>query len=185
VNARSLGNRTIVSPAAGAASSGEQCVLNAEPFRRIIALERKRSERSRKPFVLLLLDMGERLASEKNGKTLEKILSVLSQCSRETDFTGWYADDSVIGVVFTEIAIEDSGSIPNTLIARVTAKLRRDLPPDQFNQLSISFHVFPEDWKQDDDTRPSNPTLYPDLSHRDNTRRSLRVLPLYFSLPFF
>lgn len=34
-------------------------VLSEEAFRRMIALERKRSERSQRPFVLLLIDTGQ------------------------------------------------------------------------------------------------------------------------------
>ncbi|MGA2950495.1 MAG: sugar transferase, partial [Candidatus Sulfotelmatobacter sp.] len=126
--------------------------------------------------MLLLLDMGEQLSSEKNGETLGKILSALSLSSRETDFTGWYANDCVIGVLFTEIAIGDSSSIPSTIIARVTGTLRINLTSEQFKELSISFHVFPEDWDHEGDQRPSNPTLYPDLSQREDARKLFRVM---------
>ncbi|MGA9510559.1 MAG: hypothetical protein WBV55_18205, partial [Candidatus Sulfotelmatobacter sp.] len=77
VHARRSGMKGVtVSALSEAASSGERVVLNPEAFRRMIALERKRSERSRKPFILLLLDMGDR-PSEKSGKILGKISSVL------------------------------------------------------------------------------------------------------------
>jgi len=175
VNSR-RGNGATLSPSSEASSLGDRGILNAEVFRRMLALERKRSERSRKPFVLLLLDMGERLASEKSGKILRKVLSALSLSTRETDISGWYAEDCVVGVVFTEIATEDGTSIPSTIIARVTETLRDNLAPDQFNQLNISFHVFPEDWDYDDDQRPSNLTLYPDLSQREDSRKLFRVI---------
>ena len=176
MKARRSSNGITLSPISGASSSGDPDILNAESFRRMIALERKRSERSRKPFMLLLLDMGEQLSSEKNGETLGKILSALSLSSRETDFTGWYANDCVIGVLFTEIAIGDSSSIPSTIIARVTGTLRINLTSEQFKELSISFHVFPEDWDHEGDQRPSNPTLYPDLSQREDARKLFRVM---------
>ena len=176
MKARRSSNGITLSPISGASSSGDPDILNAESFRRMIALERKRSERSRKPFMLLLLDMGEQLSSEKNGETLGKILSALSLSSRETDFTGWYANDCVIGVLFTEIAIGDSSSIPSTIIARVTGTLRKNLTSEQFKELSISFHVFPEDWDHEGDQRPSNPTLYPDLSQREDARKLFRVM---------
>ena len=60
-------------------------VLNPESFHRIIALERKRTERSRKPFLLVLLD-----STPRNGKLLGEILPLLSASTRETDVTGWY-----------------------------------------------------------------------------------------------
>ena len=68
----------------------ERGVLNEGAFHRMISLERKRTERSRKPFLLMLLDMGNGLQSDKNGKALDKILSALSLSTRETDVTGWY-----------------------------------------------------------------------------------------------
>ncbi|MGD0987966.1 MAG: sugar transferase [Candidatus Sulfotelmatobacter sp.] len=163
-------------PLPEASSPREYCILNAEAFRRTIALERKRSERSRKPFMLLLLDMGEHLSSDKNGKALDKILGALSLSTRETDITGWYADGCVIGVVFTEIGTDGTNSVPSTIISRVTDTLRGSLMWEQFNQLNISFHVFPEDWDYDASERPSNPTLYPDLSQRDRARKFFVVL---------
>ena len=38
--------------------SWDRCVLDEESFHRAIALERRRTERSRKPFLLMLLDIG-------------------------------------------------------------------------------------------------------------------------------
>jgi len=141
----------------------------------MIILERKRSERSRKRFMLLLLDMGDR-PSEKNGKILGKILSVLSVSTRDTDVTGWYANECVVGVMFTEIGIDDSSAVPGTLLARVTETLRSNLTFEQFNGVSISFHVFPEDWDHEGGQRPSNPTLYPDISQREHTRKLFRMM---------
>ena len=192
---RSSNNGITLSALSEASSSGDRVVLNPEAFRRMIALERKRSERSRKPFILLLLDMGDR-PSDKNGKLLGEISSVLSGSTRDTDVIGWYANGSVVGVMFTEISAEDSASIPSTVIARVTDTLRSNLTLEQFNRLRISFHVFPEDWDHDDHERSSNPTLYPDLSQRDHSRRPFRaikrmmdvvgsLLALVFFLPVF
>jgi lipopolysaccharide/colanic/teichoic acid biosynthesis glycosyltransferase len=175
VNSRRSNGKTL-SPLSEASALGDRGILNAEVFRRMLALERKRSERSRKPFMLLLLDMGEHRLAEKNGKTLAKVLSALSLSTRETDIIGWYAQACVIGVVFTEIATEDVNSAPSTIIPRVTETLRSNLASEQFNQLNISFHVFPEDWDHDGDQRPRNSTLYPDLSQREDARKVFRVM---------
>ena len=173
---RRSSNGKTLNPIAGASFSGKSDILNAESFRRMIALERKRSERSRKPFMLLLLDMGGRLPSETSGRTLAKVLPALSLSTRETDIIGWYAQDFVVGVLFTEIAAEDGTSLPNSIVTRVTGTLRNNLNAEQFNLLNLSFHVFPEDWDHDNDQRPSNPTLYPDLSQREDDRKSFRVM---------
>ena len=42
-------------------TADDRIVLNGDSFQRMLALERKRSERSRKPFLLMLVDLGERL----------------------------------------------------------------------------------------------------------------------------
>ena len=117
--------------------------------------------------------MGDR-PSDKNGKILGKISSVLSASTRDTDVTGWYANDCVVGVMFTEIAAEDSASIPGTIIARVTDTLRSNLALEQFNRVRISFHVFPEQWDHEDHSGSSNPDA---LSGSVAARRWQEIIP--------
>ena len=161
-------------PPIDAVAAGERRVLSEESFRKMISLERKRSERSRKPFLLMLLDMGEPLPSEKSGRTLGKILSALSAATRETDVTGWYKDNCVVGVMFTEIADNGQASVVGKMSSRVSETLVGHLKLEEFNQVRISFHVFPEEWSQVE-KRVSDPTLYPDLSDCANAKRFLRV----------
>ena len=149
----------------------DRVVLNGESFQRMLALERKRSERSRKPFLLMLVDLGERLPSTSNGKAMDSIVSALSLATRATDVIGWYKDDTVIGILFTEIVIEDRSTIMGTMMTRISSMLGRALSPEQLSQVSISLHLFPEEWDFDIRHRPSNPTLYPDLSRLENRRK--------------
>jgi lipopolysaccharide/colanic/teichoic acid biosynthesis glycosyltransferase len=160
----------------------DRSVLDEESFHRTISLERKRTERSRKPFLLMLLDLGHCLPSDKDGKILGKVMAALSLSTRETDVTGWYASRSVVGVMFTEISIDSKGSILSTMMTRVSETLRSNLSLDQFNRISISFHLFPEDWDHDIPERPSNPMLYPDLSRRDNSKKLYCVLKRFMDV---
>jgi exopolysaccharide biosynthesis polyprenyl glycosylphosphotransferase len=148
-------------------------ILPQEAFHKMITLERKRTERSRKPFLLMLLDTGSDLPSDRNSRLLVDVLNALSASTRETDATGWYATDAVVGVMYTEIATCDRSSIVATMLARVSNSLRENLGLEDFHRVKISFHLFPEDWDHDDPCRPSNPTLYPDLSDRDDSRKHL------------
>jgi lipopolysaccharide/colanic/teichoic acid biosynthesis glycosyltransferase len=159
--------------AASPKSDGTRAILSEETFRKMISLERKRTERSRKPFLLMLLDMGESLPSQESEKTLGKILSTLSLLTRETDVTGWYKDNCVVGVMFTEIPDKGQASVLGTMFSRVSEALRDNLKLEQFNQVSISFHVFPEEWDQEFRKRLNDPILYPDLSERANSNRLL------------
>ena len=152
-------------------TADDRIVLNGDSFQRMLALERKRSERSRKPFLLMLVDLGERLPSASNGKTSNDIVSALSLATRVTDVIGWYKDNSVVGILFTEVVIEDRSTIMGTMMTRISTMLGKALSPEQLNQVSISLHLFPEEWDFDIRHRPSNPTLYPDLSKLESRRK--------------
>ncbi len=160
--------------ASNSGSTGDRGILNEETFLRMISLERRRTERSRKPFLLMLLDMGDHLPSGATAKILSKIVAGLSGSTRETDVAGWYKSNCVVGVMFTEIGLDDRDSIISTMIERLGTALRTDLTPEQFDQVSLSFHVYPEEWGNDHEAppkRPSNPALYPDLSRQADTKR--------------
>ncbi len=155
-------------------SSREFNILDEQSFRQMIAVERKRTERSRQPFLLMLLDAGNCLPSNANGNVLGQVLSALALSTRDTDVTGWYTTSSVVGVMFTEISTEERSSIVSTVMSRVSETLKNSLPPQSFSQLGISLHVFPEDWNQD--TSQGNPTLYPDLLHRNASQSAARTI---------
>jgi lipopolysaccharide/colanic/teichoic acid biosynthesis glycosyltransferase len=156
--------------------AGERILLGEDSFHRMISLERKRTERSRKPFLLILLDVGLALPEGSEGKPMASILSALALMTRETDVTGWYKDESILGVMFTELGAEEPTSIVETILNRVSEILRNYLSEEQFARVSLTFHLFPEEWDHELPQRPSNPTLYPDLSRRDDSRKLFRVL---------
>jgi lipopolysaccharide/colanic/teichoic acid biosynthesis glycosyltransferase len=147
-------------------------VLTEESFHRIISLERKRSERSQRPFVLLLIDTARNQLADKQGLILLDMLASLQGATRETDVMGWYKSDSVVGVMFTEIVL-DNNAVLSTILSRMGEVLRGQLDTEQFSRIKFSFHVFPDDWDShgQDTDRPSNPTLYPDLAKREKSHR--------------
>jgi lipopolysaccharide/colanic/teichoic acid biosynthesis glycosyltransferase len=171
VNVRSGGIANLDTLSAEVVPVEERGILNEGAFHKMISLERKRTERSRKPFLLMLLDMGNGLRSDNNNKALDKILLALSLSTRETDVTGWYKNNSVVGVMFTEFGAEERNTILSTMMTRVSETLRNNLNSQQFGLISISFHLFPEEWNHDIPERPSNPTLYPDLARRDSAKK--------------
>jgi lipopolysaccharide/colanic/teichoic acid biosynthesis glycosyltransferase len=147
-------------------------ILSEEAFRRMISIERKRSERSQRPFVLLLIDTVRSQSGDKQARVLLDMLSALQGATRETDITGWYTTNSVAGVMFTEIVLDnDNKEVLSTILSRIGALLREKLDTDQFSRVKFSFHVFPDDWNSRDPERPSNPTLYPDLEKRQESNR--------------
>jgi lipopolysaccharide/colanic/teichoic acid biosynthesis glycosyltransferase len=148
----------------------DECVVLDEPsFQRMVALERRRTERSRKPVLLMLLDVGNCLLFDESGAVLSRIQSALSLTTRDTDLTGWYKTQSVMGVMFTEINPDDDEENFVTMMNRVNQTLRNNLSQEIFSRVGISVHVFPEDWEHA--TLPGHPALYPDLANREKTHR--------------
>lgn len=172
---RSLANLGDGPFAREAESNQEREILNQKAFHRVISVERLRTERSRKPFMLMLLDMGDHLPSDVVGKNLSRLVNALSSSTRETDVAGWYETDRIIGVMFIEICAEDRQTIVSTMTSRVAEILRDHLNLEQFSRVSFSFHVFPEEWDQNS-RKPSNPVFYPDSSKQAEKRRASGAL---------
>jgi hypothetical protein len=91
------------------------------------------------------MDTGRTKPTEKNGRILLDILSALQSATRETDVMGWYEANAAVGVMFTEITLENN-LILSTLLGRISDVLRGRLTSEQFNQIKFSFHLFPEEW---------------------------------------
>ena len=154
----------------------ERTALGEEAFRQMVVIERKRTERSGKPFLLMLLSAGGQRESNGAGVALNRMLTLLLSSTRQTDVIGWYKEQATIGVVFTGFSSEDKNHILSIILNKVSSTLRNRLSSAQFSQVSVSFHFYPDDWDHEIPGRPSNPVLYPDLLTRDNVRRSLLTL---------
>ncbi len=136
-------------------------------FMRLLHVERKRTERSQRRFVLMLLDPGRLLKTgnrENKDRVVEKVLQALSQSTRDTDITGWYKDGSVIGVIFTEVGGDEETVVVKALATKVSDVLYRTLTVGQVNEIKLSFHVFPEDWDDDGPSGPANSSLHVELA---------------------
>lgn len=149
--------------------------LNEESFRRVIAIERKRTERSKAPFVLMLLEIANQSAG-RAAAAQESVMSVLLATSRDTDVVGWYKSNTTIGALFTGLGGGDKSSILMTILSRATKTLRDELTFEQFNLINISLHYYPDDWDENGPGRPSNPALYPDLSTLASGKQPLLAL---------
>lgn len=171
-------------------------VLHEEAFRRMIAIERKRAERTNEPFLLILVEGLHRPGPNSDGKALDNLMTALLPTTRETDVVGWYKEHHTIGVLFTGLASDSKSTTPGTLLSRVSSILRDELTFEQFSEIRISLHFFPDDWSHDGPGGPSNPLLYPDLQETSKSKRAmlsikramdivLSVLLLILCLPLF
>lgn len=119
--------------------------LSQDAFHRMIGIEERRAERSCKCFLLMLVGVNElALNSRESLAVNRKMLSALSPVTRETDVIGWYEENSVAGLLFTEVATEDVDSVTAAILKRVSKTLKAHLTPREFADISLSFHLLPE-----------------------------------------
>lgn len=145
-------------------------MLSENLFRKLLCLERKRTERSGRRFVLMLVDFTS-LPQADRLRVTPKLVSAVWQATRDTDLKGWYKDRSVIGVIFTEIGSGEGKSIVHSLSTKLTDSLFDSLSVPDINAMQVSFHIFPEDWSGDGPDHPVTSTLHMDLSSELNRRR--------------
>ncbi len=161
-----------VSPVIGFSTSE---LIAQESFMKTLHLEQKRTERSRRRFVLMLLASRSLLMARGKRGPFEKVLCALSHSTRETDAKGWYRDGSVVGVIFTEIAPAEGRSVANALLTKISAALSDTLSSEEIKQISLSCHIFPEDWHEQGPGSAAASTPYPDLL-RDSDPKRLAML---------
>ena len=150
-------------------------ILDQEPFLRMLYLERKRTERSGRRFVLMLLEACSLLKPGSGDHAVANVLSALSQSTREIDIKGWYQKDQVIGVIFTEIDGEHGRAVALALLSRVSSALASTLGLEGINEIRLSFHIFPEESGSNGQDLPSDPFLYPDLDSKTGAQRVSRI----------
>lgn len=152
---------------------GEYSSLGMLPqhlFMRMLCLERKRTERSGRRFVLMLLDPGN-LVRPAKAEVLPNLLSAISQSTRDTDIMGWYQDAAIIGVIFTEIGGTEDDAIVQALSAKLTESLHGALSIPEISEIKLSFHIFPEDWDDSDPNCPVTSTLQMALASQINRKK--------------
>jgi lipopolysaccharide/colanic/teichoic acid biosynthesis glycosyltransferase len=157
-------------------SFSDRAPLDEGEFRRTIAIERKRTERSKSPFLLMLLEVTGRDEPASKRATLDAVVSALMVSSRDTDIVGWYRDRAIVGVMFTGLLGGDKKSIADMIVERVSTTLKDELALEQYERISISIHFFPDDWDHDRPERQSNPALYPDLQNHNKNRRPMLIV---------
>jgi lipopolysaccharide/colanic/teichoic acid biosynthesis glycosyltransferase len=151
-------------------------LLSQEAFRRAIYLEQKRTERSRRKFALMLASCSEP-ATARRHQILTQILNALAGATRETDIVGWYDESATLGIIFTEIGESDAEpqKVQQSISSRITGLFRGALESEQFKQLQISFHVFPDDWDEGGSGHSAKAAFYESSGHDTNASSSLII----------
>jgi hypothetical protein len=134
---------------AKAVSEGNECFFDEPDFEEMLKREMKRSQRSKKLLILMCLDIpGIMIPNYTHEHRI--LLKAFATCIRETDVRGWYKQESIMGILFTEIE-SASPSVRENLFRRVMAHLVNEAGPSVLFKVKVTFHIYPEG-KLDDDT---------------------------------
>jgi len=150
-----------------------------EAFSRRLHLEQRRTERSRRPFLLLLMEAG----GNADPSMWQRVQAVVASSVRETDVRGWYQQDSVFGVIFTEIGAE-LGTVRKVLLDKLSSALLNRLTDQQAERITFSFCAFPDDWNKSGPDGNAPSSLYPEATLSSNrlTMLGKRMLDIGGSL---
>ena len=112
-------------------------VIQEAVFVQMLRLERRRTERSGKQFMLVLIS-GEEFRAESGTILLNNMVATISSCTRETDFLGWYERDTTLGLLMTEIGLADAATI-NIIVQKLSCALQNAVGPESFRRLTLIF----------------------------------------------
>jgi exopolysaccharide biosynthesis polyprenyl glycosylphosphotransferase len=151
-------------------------LLREETFRAMLALERRRAERSRQPFVLMLLDSSAVDRDKRDSALFDRLASIVAGAIRESDLIGWYEEEAVLAVIFTEVSTDESYSVSEILSTKVVDALQKNLEAAVIRKLTLSVHVFPENWDSGCADRVADIKLYPDVREMAPKQRFSRIV---------
>jgi hypothetical protein len=124
-------------------SEGNDSFYDEFHFNRMFDLEIKRTKLSRRPCILILINITG-LKKPRFLDRLNKLQKAFLSDFRETDIRGWYRQDSILGIVFTELgsAGHDTREV---IFSKTLAALNSQLGADELRKIYVTFHSYPKD----------------------------------------
>ena len=147
-------------------------LLSEDAFVSMLYLERRRAERASNRFVLVLVDVAKNLSGFSNKeRTIQKLTKSLNEATRETDIIGWYVENSLIGVIGTELGDASNELVQQKFLERMRSIFEVKMGWEKSASISVSFHFFPEESDKNNGDHTANIKLYPEMQKRENARR--------------
>jgi len=151
-------------------------LISEESFKTMVEVERKRSDRSGKPFLVMLLDLTsiingkDRYSSGRNSilKFFNKVVKTITVETRDIDIKGWYETGKSIGILFTEITPEGKDKI----LEKINRGLYKVFHEDA-SRINISCHWYPIDHSELGNGKVQ--IFYPDPSQLSLRKKISRI----------
>jgi lipopolysaccharide/colanic/teichoic acid biosynthesis glycosyltransferase len=135
-------------------------------FRTMLNFEIRRTERSKKPFLLVLISINEYFINTIDRNTLAVFRKTIDAITRETDIKGWYRENKTIGIIYTDMAVQNRGLILGKVKEGLKKIFGHDIPRHAF----IKTYLYPEDLGKDEpDASVDSLDALPDHTHPDKT----------------
>jgi len=154
--------------------AGTDGLYSQELFRDLLVHERKRSERSKRHFFFVALDIKDVLTNTRADiEVVKHIIKAVVSSSREVDIKGWYEVPICIGIIYMEVGVSTLEQILN----KIKQTLIDLLGQDAASRIGITYSIFPEEdgkqWAQD---RSSEAILYPPLPSQTMQKKAQLLL---------
>jgi lipopolysaccharide/colanic/teichoic acid biosynthesis glycosyltransferase len=126
-------------------------------FRSMLVMERKRTERSNRPFMLIRIDISQLPIGGDSVEATNRIIRRIGVITRETDVRGWFSGGRVIGIIITDFC-EMSADL---IFEKVKQAVEAMLSPSQAGLVSMTKDIFPfNEFGGDENTIVLNTVLY-------------------------
>ena len=135
-------------------------------FHHLLHLEKKRTDRSQKPFILLLFDVSALINEHLEDEILENLKHALSSSLRESDLSGWFEDNRTIGVICADITVINANTIKR-IISKIHSRFCEKLNQEVVQKINLTFHTYPDNINNFSINYPFNVSRYPDITNLD------------------
>lgn len=141
-------------------------IASEAAFMRILRLEVRRSERSGRPFMLVLVS-GDPFGGETGPKFASDIAADINSSIRETDCLGWYEQDLTLGILLTEVGDADDAKV-ELVAQRISRAIRMAVSQEQYHHLRLVVRLFPEASNNENDSAWKE-AFYRSLFHQQDS----------------
>jgi hypothetical protein len=114
-------------------------VISEDLFSGVLIRERRRAERTEKPFVLYLVEADT--GTPRPVLLWRSTIDSLAAARRDSDILGWYKQDTVAGVILSGT---DAARMTQEFDARFRRELAKRLHKTTIDRLSIRVHAYPD-----------------------------------------
>ena len=123
------------------ASVSSDLFFDERDFCEMLNVEMKRSQRSMKSLILMRLDISG-MTNPVLAHVTTKLIKAFTTGIRDTDIRGWFKQEEVLGILFTDIESVSPNSVMDILFHRVMARLASQIDRTLMLKVKVTFLLY-------------------------------------------